>query len=662
MRGLLFFRSKLAAWLVGMTAMVAIPVVGAIAIAYTILPDIGVFSGGQKVIIWTYGILCLLAVIYAFVATWAFLDEIWRQYLPDYERMRYYTGLIILPVIGSFFMLYLFFKPSFKAGGTAKRLCGILISGTIVDIVILSIFFFEKAGLEWLLLIAGIMGIVHYTLLIITALKLAKDPVGRPAKIIITLLLVSMLGAMGFMASSRWIIDAKIAEAKEELADIYGRPLTAEALKNLYYHGLEPNYNKFEKILPRDPDDKRCFLSLPLLSEELTCCYLISLTSKKLDKKLAEWIKSEKAFFRDFDRITGSEKYLKMPESIRNYNGLLFDLALPELNHLRHWARVVRMRVRNALNNNDTAEALRLFKQLRRIRDYSTDGHCLISFLVALAIEEIRFWTLELIVGRGNLTIRQIHGLIREIEDNRLNWTERYTVAMYGNAVIDLDIMEYFAREMDLYMSFLEIRNDFLQSHLLRNDYLDENTLWSKFLITPAYIMHHKEVLYALNFLITRAKAAPNDPIIRKTLDDMPENLIFCRVVLGSFGMVWEKTKIIRNIQTAAITALRIELYRKKYKKLPEKLGDLVPEFAPEIPKDLFDGKPLKYIHGKITLLFYDARVKYSVNSGLVPIKVKGYRVYTVGFNEEDEQGFCGSIKNRYYDDIGFSVVRGVVQ
>jgi hypothetical protein len=119
---------------------------------------------------------------------------------------------------------------------------------------------------------------------------------------------------------------------------------------------------------------------------------------------------------------------------------------------------------------------------------------------------------------------------------------------------------------------------------------------------------------------------------------------------------------MIKNQKVILITALRIELYRKKYHKLPDELSDLIPEFAPRVPIDLLNGEPLKYIHGKIILLLTDARVKYSEGDDLVPVKVNGYRIYSVGFNKKDDRGLQGYLNRKYYDDIGFSVINSVVE
>jgi hypothetical protein len=43
------------------------------------------------------------------------------------------------------------------------------------------------------------------------------------------------------------------------------------------------------------------------------------------------------------------------------------------------------------------------------------------------------------------------------------------------------------------------------------------------------------------------------------------------------------------------ITGIALERYRLKYGETPQKLEALVPEFLPEVPKDVYDGQPLRY-------------------------------------------------------------------
>jgi len=51
-------------------------------------------------------------------------------------------------------------------------------------------------------------------------------------------------------------------------------------------------------------------------------------------------------------------------------------------------------------------------------------------------------------------------------------------------------------------------------------------------------------------------------------------------------------------------TACAIERFHLKYKKFPQKLEQLVPEFLPKIPIDPFDGKPLRYFRGKFDMRY----------------------------------------------------------
>ncbi len=661
MRGVLFFKSKLAALLVGMTAMIAVPVVGAIAIAYTILPDIGVFSAGQRAILLGYGVLCLLSTVYAYVASWMFLDEIRREYaVPGYKWVKYCIGLIILPVIGTFIMLYFYRKPSLKSGGIAKRYGIILTISTIIDCIALTILFFSEAGAEWILLVAGIVGIFHYILLITMACRLAKYPMGKLAGFVLAFLLLILFGAVGFMAGSSWIIDSQVAAAKRELANIYGHPLTGAELKKMYYHGLEPNYRKFEKILPRDPEDKTNLLALPEIPEELTCYYMSFISNKKLDAELAAWVKSKKIFFSDFDRTIKNEKYLKMPKPFRDYDEMLCAISLPELNPLRHWARTDRARIIDAIKHGNTNQALHFLKQMRRIRSYARDDSFVLSMLVGMAIEVIRLRALEAIIESGKMTAAQIQNIIKELEPDRKIWKKLYTKAMYGEVVWSIDAIERCFNQIDNDLCFWNINHFSVIPETIADKYLKYNRHARKFLSAPSYWMHSRDLLYSLKFHIVQSQIPPPKSIIIKMKKNIPDYALLSTVAVSNLSCFWDKVRMIRNEQNAAITALRVELYRRKYHQLPEKLSDLVPEFTSNVPIDMLSGKPLKYIHGRITLLLIDAREKYSGKAGKTPVEVNGYRIYSAGFNKKDEQGFYGDFKGKFYDDIGFTVIQSI--
>ena len=65
---------------------------------------------------------------------------------------------------------------------------------------------------------------------------------------------------------------------------------------------------------------------------------------------------------------------------------------------------------------------------------------------------------------------------------------------------------------------------------------------------------------------------------------------------LGEWLGYYLQFEVIRAINAVAIAVKRHEA---KLGRLPESLNDLVPEFAPEVPVDWMDGKPLRYRRGE---------------------------------------------------------------
>jgi hypothetical protein len=92
---------------------------------------------------------------------------------------------------------------------------------------------------------------------------------------------------------------------------------------------------------------------------------------------------------------------------------------------------------------------------------------------------------------------------------------------------------------------------------------------------------------------------------------------IFSRLILPALGGTTVKqAQHEAGIRTAR-TALAIELYRADHGgEKPTNLNDLVPAYLKEIPRDPFDGKPLRY-----------------------RITERGYAVYSIGPDGKDDDG-----------------------
>ena len=82
---------------------------------------------------------------------------------------------------------------------------------------------------------------------------------------------------------------------------------------------------------------------------------------------------------------------------------------------------------------------------------------------------------------------------------------------------------------------------------------------------------------------------------------------------------------------------LAVELYLRKYGKLPEGLSALVPEFLPEVPKSPFTGEPLRFERGVLPY--------WNMESEAVE-PFEGYRVFGGGDPEVAEVGDTRSDKD----------------
>jgi hypothetical protein len=80
-----------------------------------------------------------------------------------------------------------------------------------------------------------------------------------------------------------------------------------------------------------------------------------------------------------------------------------------------------------------------------------------------------------------------------------------------------------------------------------------------------------------------------------------------------------------------ARAAMAVEKYRLAKGKLPESLDELIPDYASEVPRDPFDGKPLRYRKG--------AQTADPTKQAAVKGDATGYVIYSIGRNRRDEGG-----------------------
>ncbi len=152
----------------------------------------------------------------------------------------------------------------------------------------------------------------------------------------------------------------------------------------------------------------------------------------------------------------------------------------------------------------------------------------------------------------------------------------------------------------------------------------------------------------------------------KKTIDDFR----FSRRKAGGQLMSWMaysyaeviyKYQDANALEQAALTSLAIERYRLKYSKVPDNLSEVVPEFLESVPKDPFDGKPMRYFKGEIKLEKQICNREEAVEAYRTRteeyLTKSGYLVYSAGRDGIDNGGTPDRQLGKD-SDITFTVVR----
>lgn len=93
--------------------------------------------------------------------------------------------------------------------------------------------------------------------------------------------------------------------------------------------------------------------------------------------------------------------------------------------------------------------------------------------------------------------------------------------------------------------------------------------------------------------------------------------------------------RVLAQLRTAQ-TGLAVERYRVEHQQLPKTLADLIPQYLPSVPLDPYMNAPLRYL-----------------------VTSTGFRVYSLGDNQADDQGLGrNSGGNSSTDDIAFMLER----
>ena len=312
----------------------------------------------------------------------------------------------------------------------------------------------------------------------------------------------------------------------------------------------------------------------------------------------------------------------------------LLCMDLTPLYPARQYVRLNHDRFFYALSRNDPEEAVRNFDRSAILRDYLLQEPYILNYLLALSMELLRQQTLLDAAGNGEL--------------EKFNSA---TLKRWGDSMVDVEaeFRRQLPSAMEENFAWLAemIRRPGLIGHLITGA---EAEVWRDVYaclfgtlvrLDGILILEIQEDLVSLAAgdctpetaaklqEIREMKKSPGGIVQRLS----PFPILAQFLIPDAIPRVWRMYAHCRVVRTG----LAVELFWRKYGRLPQKLDELVPEFLPAVPVSPFTGKPLQIEAG--TLDYYQPRTETTGT-------FEGYRVYADGDPAEPPVGLTRTDRN----------------
>ena len=314
---------------------------------------------------------------------------------------------------------------------------------------------------------------------------------------------------------------------------------------------------------------------------------------------------------------------------------LLWDIPFPGLNQIRAYIRLNRDRFDCALQKNDPAEAARNFDRSAILRDYVLRDPFLLSLGLAHALENIR---------QRALFKAALHGEIRQFDSATLKrWAESmpevetafrtgWRLAWENELGCIVDCANHPQQLLRITAGVSEPSSRLIGmvlSPFIRLDAATSARMVREAVLPVGALDDMSARVRRLRpyeeFLISRrSKSACFAPVSKSLL------LMTAAPLNETTSRIFARCRVVR-------TGLAVELFWRKYGRLPQKLDELVPEFLPGVPVSPFSGKPLQIEAG--TLDYYRPETK-SIG------KFEGYRIYADGDPADPPVGLTRTGRN----------------
>jgi len=285
----------------------------------------------------------------------------------------------------------------------------------------------------------------------------------------------------------------------------------------------------------------------------------------------------------------------------------LFNTLLPPLVDTRAAARLLALETIATAEAQDSKGTVDCTMACLSVGRSLEGDPFLISQLVGIACESICAKAMQNALSRCQLADEQCRTLNQDLarhEDS--NGLVRGTA---GEACFGVDVFDMPAATMGGFPGLP-----------FRSAWLDK-TAWTLYRLVGlsdadkrAYLWHARRGIEICQMPEAKRRGAAAE--LDADLQKLPPAYMLSRLVGCSMEGVVSADLINKAYLRAARTALAVERYRLAHDRLPGTLDELVPQFLDAMPKDPFDGKPLRY-----------------------KLLEKGYMVYSIGPDGKDDGG-----------------------
>jgi type II secretory pathway pseudopilin PulG len=305
------------------------------------------------------------------------------------------------------------------------------------------------------------------------------------------------------------------------------------------------------------------------------------------------------------------------------------NALLPHLTQLRAIGRLLEGEVVVAVADGDSARAVDALKTMLAVGRSLAHEPLLISQLVEHAVDAIAFNTTEYAINRLHVNDKGLAELITAFaqsdDSNSLSLALMGERAIFGTMVKDTPAFMAAARGNT-------------------STTMGEDLSWGVLRMTGFF---ERDFAFGLDALTTNiASARLGDPArfaSATNWDNIEVRARKGRYILSGLLLSSLKKSTIRDADDRARAriaqvALAIERYRLAHNNtMPENLSALIPAFLPAVPKDPFDGQPLR-----------------------LKTRDSGYVVYSIGSDTKDDGGIKKAPKAKEKDpwDVTFTVER----